>query len=52
MEEEEPMTYNVDKIGEMYVNVYPNLRQIIHFKEYYETKLLEIRKKHHVDKNL
>ena len=46
------MTYNVEEIGQMYANLDPNLREIIPFKEYYESKLLEIRKKKHVDKDL
>ena len=55
---EEPIANNgtlsnsMEEIAQMYAILDPNLWQLIPFKEYHESKLMENRKKHHVDEDL
>ena len=45
-------TNSVEEIVQMYASLDPNLGKLIQFKEYYDSKLMENRKKHHVDEDL
>ena len=45
-------TNSMEEITQMYASLDPNIQQLIPFKEYYESKLMENRKKHHVDEDL
>ena len=50
--EEETTTNTVEEIAQMYANLDPNTQRLISFEEYYKTKIIEDKKKNHLDEDL